>query len=112
MSELLTLMLFALIALYFWSAIKTKEIAIRTGRMACEKRGLQFLDQTVEQRSVSFGLDDRKNPSWKRVYYFEFATSGEFRYEGQIVMHGHRLQSIQLDPYPDLRVEPEQYIEH
>ena len=112
MTEFLTLMLFVLIALYFWGAVKAKELAIRAGRAACEKRGLQFLDQTVEQRQVRFGLDERKNPSWKRKYYFEFATSGEFRYEGKIEMHGHRLQSIELDPYPDLRAEPEQYIEH
>ena len=112
MSELIVLIIFALLATYFWGAVKAKELAIRAGRAACEKRGLQFLDQTVEQRLVRFGLDERKNPSWKRTYYFEFATSGEFRYEGQIVMHGHRLQSIQLDPYPDPIIQPEQYLEH
>ena len=111
MTELLTLLFLALMALYFWGAVKAKELAIRAGRAACEKRGLQFLDQTVEQRQVRFGLDERNNPSWKRTYYFEFASSGEFRYEGQIQMHGHRLQSIKLDPYPDRRDE-QQSIEH
>ena len=112
MSELIVLILFVLLATYLWGAVKTKELAIRAGHAACDKRGLQFLDQTVEQRQLRFCLDERKNPGWRRTYYFEFATSGEFRYEGQLVMHGHRLQSLTLDPYPDPTIQPEQYIEH
>lgn len=106
MQELLLLILFALIATYLWAAVKAKEIAIRAGHQACEQKKLQFLDHTVEQRRVRLGLDKRNNPCWIREYHFEFATDGELRYGGQLVMHGHRLQSLNLDPYPETIIEP------
>ena len=106
MSELLVLILFALVATYLWASVKAKEIAIRAGHQACEQKKLQFLDQTVEQRSVRPGLDSRNNPCWIRKYHFEFATDGELRYGGQLVMQGHRVSSLNLDPYPETIIEP------
>ncbi len=106
MSEVLLLIGFALLATYLWTAVKAKEIAIRAGHQACEQKGLQFLDQTVEQYRVRPGLDSRNNPCWVREYQFEFATDGELRYGGQLVMHGHRVHQLTLDPYPETIIEP------
>ena len=101
MTQLWVMLFLFLIVAYFWSAIRAKEIAIKMGSATCAKQGVQFLDETVEQRVVRFTLDVRKNPGWYREYYFEFATDGEFRYEGMIAMHGQRIQRIEMDPYPE-----------
>ena len=101
MTEIYILILFVLLATYLWASVKAKEIAIRMGYQACERKGLQFLDQTVEQQSVRLGRDRRKNPCWIRKYQFEFATDGELRYEGQLILHGYRLYEVTLDPYPE-----------
>ena len=101
MSELLVILCLVVLVAYLWSAVRTKEVAIRAGAATCAKRGVQFLDQTVEQRKVRLTLDPRKNPAWYREYHFEFATDGEFRYEGKIAMYGQRLHQIEMDPYPE-----------
>ena len=99
MAPLFTLIIFALLVVYLWSAIRAKEIAVRAGRKVCQDRSVQFLDETVEQKHVSFGLDPRKNPCWIRRYHFEFATDGQYRYGGSIKMYGHRVHQIEMDPY-------------
>ena len=101
MDVILTFLLFFLIGWYFWSAVRAKELAIQAGRLLCQRHGVQFLDETVEQRKIKFTLDDRKNPVWLRTYHYEFATTGEFRYGGSVTMLGHQLQSVEMDPYPE-----------
>ena len=112
MSEILVLILFAMLGTYFWASVKAKEIATRAGAVICQQKELQFLDQTVEQRKVRPGLDSRNNPCWIRYYQFEFATDGELRYEGQMILHGHRVYRITLDPYPDPPMQTSHQIEH
>jgi len=90
-----------LVGWYLWSAIRAKEIAVRAGAHACEKNNVQFLDQTVERRILKFRRDSRGNPGWYRSYHFEFATDGEFRYQGEVTMYGHRVHSIEMDPFPE-----------
>lgn len=101
MTQLLTLLAFVMLAGYLWSAVRSKEIAIRVGAATCQKHGLQFLDETVEQQLLRFRLDPRGNPAWYREFHFEFATDGEFRYGGMIKMYGHRIHAVVLDPYPE-----------
>ena len=101
MDVILTFLGLFLIAWYLWSAVRAKELAIRAGTHLCQQHGVQFLDQTVEQRHIKFTTDSRKNPVWLRTYHFEFATTGEFRYGGKIEMLGHQLKSVEMDPYPE-----------
>lgn len=101
MQELLILMLLFLTIWFFWSGVKCKEIAVKAGQDHCASHGVQFLDQTVERVTLRFTKDSRNNPVWLRSFYFEFATNGEHRYQGRIIMHGNHLKSIEMDPYPD-----------
>jgi len=101
MDVVLTFLFMFVIGWYFWSAVRAKELAVRAGRSLCEKHRVQFLDETVEQRHIKLTRDSRKNPVWQRNYHFEFATTGEFRYGGQIIMLGHQVQSVEMDPYPE-----------
>lgn len=101
MDALLTLILLFLVVWFLWSGIRSKEIACDVGLLHCQKHNVQFLDQTVERLKLKFTRDSRNNPCWYRSFRFEFATSGEHRYQGVIEMYGHRLKSIKMDPYPD-----------
>ena len=101
MNELLILIVLFLIIWFLWTGVRCKEIAVKAGENHCAKHGVQFLDQTVERVALRFTRDPRNNPVWFRSYYFEFATSGEHRYQGKIEMYGQRLKSIEMDPYPD-----------
>jgi hypothetical protein len=101
MYELITLIILFLIAWFFWSGTRSKEIACSAGKTYCTEQGVQFLDHTVEQKRLRLTKDTRNNPVWYRSYQFEFATNGEFRYQGMIEMYGHHLKSIKMDPYPE-----------
>jgi len=101
MYDLLTLMVLFLILWFFWSGIRCKEIAVQAGQAHCAEHRVQFLDQTVERVILRLTRDSRNNPIWYRSYYFEFATNGEHRYQGRVIMHGQHLKAIEMDPYPD-----------
>ena len=101
MEQVLILIFIFLMIWFLWSGIRCKEIAVRLGQAHCEKHAVQFLDQTVERVTLKLTTDSRRNPGWYRSYQFEFATNGEHRYQGLIVMFGERLQSIKMDPYPE-----------
>ncbi len=112
MESLIILIVLFLIGWFLWSAVRSKEIACKIGMRHCERLNIQFLDHTVERVQLRLTRDHRKNPCWYRTYQFEFATSGEHRYQGLIEMYGHHFKSITLDPYPDstLGEEHERYI--
>ncbi len=101
MDALLTLLLLFLVVWFLWSGIRAKEIACDAGAAYCERHNVQFLDQTVERRKLRLARDSRKNPCWYRSFHFEFATTGEHRYQGIIETYGHHLKSIDMEPYPD-----------
>jgi hypothetical protein len=112
MDALITLIILFLIVWFLWSGIRSKEIACDAGLLHCEKHNVQFLDQTVERLKLRFTRDSRNNPCWYRSFRFEFATSGEHRYQGVIEMYGHRLKSIKMDPYPESHADEQPGLIH
>jgi len=109
MDELLTLLLLFLVVWFLWTGIRCKEIACEAGEIHCQKHNVQFLDQTVERRKLRLTRDSRNNPCWYRSFNFEFATTGEHRYQGKIEMYGYHLKSIEMDPYPETSDLTENY---
>ncbi len=107
MDDIVTLLVLFFFAWFIWSGIRSKEIACQIGEAHCQKLNVQFLDQTVERRKLSLTRDSRNNPCWFRSFHFEFATTGEYRYEGKIEMYGHRIKSIKMEPYTDTNSEDE-----
>ena len=69
------------------------------GPRACEREGLQFLDDTVECISLRPARDDAGRLRLRRVYRFEFSDTGDNRRAGHIVMLGDEVQSLTLDPF-------------
>ena len=90
---------FALVVFYWVHAVRTKELAVKTAEHHCEHMQVQFLDQTVFLKKLSFKRNARGQLGFMREYYFEFTVSGEDRYFGRVFMLGNRVESVNLDPH-------------
>jgi hypothetical protein len=86
--------------LYFWiDSLQARERALAAGRSACERYGVQLLDETVEFAGLRLARDDEGRLRLRRTYTFEFSDTGNNRRRGAIVMLGGDLQDMQLEPY-------------
>lgn len=97
--SLLALMLLAAFGWHWLHGIRILELAREAGRRACEREGLQFLDDTVAGTSMALARDDNGRRILCRTYRFEFSETGNSRREGEIVMLGERVESITLEPF-------------
>ena len=95
--ELTDLFLLTLVAgvIYVWyKGLAVRERALNAVESYCNKLDLQLLDQNVSLRALWLKRDDRgRLAPWCR-YQFEFTTTGDQRYRGQVVLLGNRLESI------------------
>jgi hypothetical protein len=85
---------------WFWyDSLRSRERAVELGRAACEREGLQFLDETVlcTRTRPARGADGRVR--LRRMYRFEFSDDGHNRRAGQLVLLGTALESLELEPF-------------
>lgn len=86
------------LAFWFWlDSARSREIATGTCKTICRRDQLQFLDDTVSLTALSLARDPRGTVRIRRSYRFEYATSGERRYEGLLVMLGDQVQVLNMD---------------
>ena len=76
---------------YWYTAQQAKTFAVVYARRECEKHGVQLLDQTVQQIKLSMSRNAQSRWQFWREYRFDYSTDGVNRYEGRLVMLGHRL---------------------
>jgi hypothetical protein len=87
--------------LAFWiDSLRARERALAAGRGACERYGVQLLDETVQFARLRLARDEAGRLRLRRTYSFEFSDTGNNRRHGAIVMLGGELQDLQLEPYP------------
>jgi hypothetical protein len=104
LANLLVLGLIGLVALYLWRSGEYTVRARELAREHCRRLDLQLLDDSVvitriwPMRSASGRL------IFRRSYRFEFASTGDRRYRGTLVLEGLQLSNIELDAY---RLPPE-----
>jgi hypothetical protein len=83
----------------FWvDSLRARERALAAGRRACERYGVQLLDETVAISALRLAREAGGQVRLKRTYSFEFSDTGNNRRHGAIVMLGAELQDMQLDP--------------
>jgi len=99
MGEAIALAVLAGAALLWADSLRARERAVRAGRDACTRYGLQFLDETVSFARMRLARDDEGHVKIARTYTFEFSDTGNNRRDGAIVMLGGELQDLQLEPY-------------
>lgn len=87
-------------AAFLWSdSLRARERAVSAGRAACERYGVQLLDDTVAFARLRLGRDEDGRLRLRRTYSFEFSETGDNRRHGAIVMLGAQLEELQLEPY-------------
>jgi hypothetical protein len=100
----MTLLMFLLIIappfVLFWSASRAAaERAIGYGRQACQRAGVQWLDQSVHQVRLRLHRNAAGRLAWERQFRFEYSTGGEDRHAGLITLDGTRLTAL-VGPMP------------
>ena len=85
-----------LLAWYFFSELKVRELTLHAARKHCQLMQVQLLDQSVGLYRVWFKRGTDKRLHWWRNYQFEFTSTGEERYQGFIIVLGNRVESIDL----------------
>lgn len=98
-TEVVALAAIALAGWFWYDSMRSRERALRAGRGACEREGLQFLDDTVLCTRTRPTRDASGRVKLRRVYTFEFSDDGQRRRAGSIVMVGDRVESLELEPF-------------
>jgi hypothetical protein len=99
MWEAAAILLIAAGALLWLDSLRARERAVQAGRSACERYRVQFLDDTVSFARMRLARDEEGMLKISRTYTFEFTETGNNRRQGAIVMLGHELRDVQLEPY-------------
>ena len=99
MTQLFFLLLFALLAWFWFDTMQAREQAIVIGKRHCLQDGLQLLDETVSLASLKLRRNRDGQATFRRVYEFEFSDNGDNRRVGSITLLGRVAESIQLEPY-------------
>jgi hypothetical protein len=97
--NLLLLILAGVIAVYWWQSGLFKGRARELATAHCRQLNLQLLDQSMVITAIWPALSHGGKIEFRRTYQFEFSSIGDNRYQGQLVMQGLRLKSIDLETY-------------
>ena len=85
----------------FWvDSLRARERALAAGRAACERNGLQLLDETVSGAGLRLARNDEGQLKFRRVFVFEFSDNGNNRRRGSVVVLGATVQDLYIEPYP------------
>lgn len=85
--------------LYWFNGQQAEEIALRAVRAHCLNLEVQMLDEYVALNSIRLDRDQAGKMRVRRVFLFEFSSTGNERYNGACIMLGRRVESIQMEPY-------------
>jgi hypothetical protein len=86
----------ALLAWFFFDSLRARERATALCHQACDRAGVQFLDETVALARLGVR---RSSPGlvWRRMYRFEYSDDGARRGGGWIILRGMELEDLALD---------------
>jgi hypothetical protein len=99
LTKLLLLILAGVIAIYWWQSGLFKGRARELAAAHCRQLGLQLLDQSMVITAIRPMLGIGGRIEFRRTYQFEFSSTGDRRYQGELVMEAMRLKSIELEAY-------------
>lgn len=97
MSDLALLLLLAIIGILWHESRRVQEIAVAQCRQACERAGVQFLDDIAPVWRVRLARDGSGAVRLRRIFTFEYSTPLGERRSGSIVMLGRRPVALELE---------------
>jgi Protein of unknown function (DUF3301) len=100
MWESVALVLVVAGTLLWIDSLRAREKAVAAGRAACERYGVQFLDETVAFARLRLARNAAGRLRLQRRYVFEFSDTGNNRRGGSIVVLGAEIDDLQMEPYP------------
>ncbi len=86
--ELMAVLLLGAIVWFWFDSLKARESGLAAARRACQREGLQFLDETVVGHGFKFARDDKGHLVLRRGFDFEYSLSGDDRYLGAVIIEG------------------------
>lgn len=98
MQDLLLIAALTLIAVYWWDATRTYELALVSCRRLCRNAQLQLLDDTVVRQRVWLGRGPTGSVRLCRIYSFDYSDDQDTRHQGYIVMLGRVVAETSMDP--------------
>lgn len=99
-SDFFWICLIAFAFISWWRTNKVKQIAYRVAKRHCLASSIQFLDDSVVLAGFRLKRSQQSGRiCLMRTFRFEFATVGDERYKGEVVLLGFRLQSVTLEPH-------------
>ncbi len=112
MEDLVSLLILILFGAYTWywlDSLSALEAARKIGRKICSDLDLQFLDDAVARTKLALTRNQSGRRVIRRTYRFEFTETGNTRLEGELILLGHTLESVTMEPY---QILPEQTPQH
>lgn len=103
MPELWLLLFLAVAAALWLDNRRVQEIAVARCRQACERAGVQFLDDIAPVWRVRLARDANGILRLRRVFTFEYSTSLGERRSGSIVMLGRVPVALHLENHIEAR---------
>ena len=94
--DVLLLLLLVSCGIFWFRAMRVREIALQSASGACQREDVQLLDQTVSISRLSLSRDERGHWRVWRQYRFEYSADGVTRQRGHVIMLGQRMQGLIL----------------
>lgn len=84
------------LTLFWLDSARARELATAVARSLCERRGLQFLDDTVVLRRIGlrWGNDGIR---FRRLFDFDFSAGDGCRHSGYLILLGPTVEQYGLD---------------
>jgi hypothetical protein len=94
--ELLTVLVLGGIVWFWFDSLKAREAGLEAARRACQREGLQFLDETVVGHGMKLARDELGHMVLRRGFDFEYSLTGNDRYRGAVVIEGREVVLVDL----------------
>ena len=98
LTDIIFFMLLSFLGYFWWQSKAVKESAIIRVKRYCKEMDIQLLDETISTKKSRL-IWHRNQLKIKRSFVFEFTSTGEARYEGEIIFLSHSMDSIAIEPH-------------
>lgn len=102
LGEVLTLFALGAVGLFFWGAIRVRELAVVAVANAGRRDDFQLLDQSVHIQRMSISRDSTGRWRIWRQYRFDYTFDGVERRQGHVIMLAKQLQAVVVSEAPTL----------
>jgi len=99
LNDLFWLLLTGILCLLWWRGQKAREVALKHVRKRCNEMDIQLLDESVALRAIWLKRDESGRLHLWRRYHFEFTSTGDERYSGQVITLGYRVTGFDIAPH-------------